>query len=411
LSKLSLPVRFISAALLASLLVSTVPVTAAFAGDCDGTSGDDTVDCQSLSMVPDEHIGLELGDDVLLLHLSTFGGNVLGDGLPNGDPNIGDGGNDYILVDAVNPSGYVAGDFTNGNGGDDTILVYYISMVFGDVVTGAGGDDYIRVTGVAINGIFGDYSGGDGGSDTIILDGSVYAGIVAGDFTISGGHGGDDTIVINGSVFNGVDVCGDYLFGGGNGGNDTIIVNGLVQGRVMGDCVTTLGGNDTIIIANGATVTGLIDGEGGMDTLSFLAALQSDLDLLDPAGGTISIAGQNYTWLNFETLLGIVRAIAQSTHPEIRYRVIATGSAFIAMQSDDGLGVNVIGKNGRIGKILYTEIAKLELGESMNFKAANSSGWYLTVTNLGLNVNETTLFSVTIFDASHGLQGDFTFNH
>lgn len=351
---------------------------------------------------------LGLGDDILVLHLSYFEGDVAGDGLEDGTANTGDGGDDYMLIDAINPIGIVAGDKTVGNGGNDTIIVSYIRIVAGDIVTGAGGNDYILVELSATDGLYGDYSGGDGGDDTIILDGAIYQGMVAGD--LAGGDGGDDTIVINGFVYNGVDVCGDFLTGGGNGGDDTITVNGTVYGDVLGDCVARgIGGNDRIIIGDGAIVYGVIDGEGGNDILNFLAALQSDLNLLDPAGGTITIGGQTYNWRNFETLLGIVQAI--QSNPEVHRRIIATGSAFFAIESQDELGINVIGKHGRIAFIPYQEVAKIKLGASMNFSAANSAGWYVTVTNLSLTANRTTLFGVSIFDASHGLQGEFTFNN
>lgn len=102
-------------------------------------------------------------------------------------------------------------------------------------------------------------------------------------------------------------------------GNDTIIISGTVTGNVIGDSSTQTiavpGGNDTIILQDGANggsdnrliIIGLI----GYDTLVFQftvnskAEYQALSDLIaaaNPNDGSIVINGQTYRWIQMEEL-------------------------------------------------------------------------------------------------------------
>jgi hypothetical protein len=102
-------------------------------------------------------------------------------------------------------------------------------------------------------------------------------------------------------------------------GNDTIIISGTVTGNVIGDSSTQTiavpGGNDTIILQDGANggsdnrliIIGLI----GYDTLVFQFTVNSEAeyqalsDLIaaaNPNDGSIVINGQTYRWIQMEEL-------------------------------------------------------------------------------------------------------------
>jgi hypothetical protein len=55
--------RVCCAAILLALVSAWVPGIVALAGDCDGTAGNDVVNCTSDPAVPDDVAGLGLGDD------------------------------------------------------------------------------------------------------------------------------------------------------------------------------------------------------------------------------------------------------------------------------------------------------------------------------------------------------------
>ena len=132
------------------------------------------------------------------------------------------------------------------------------------------------------------------GDDTIIIDEGANAGSVQ-------GNGDNDTIIINGTA--------DGVTGGE--GNDIITINGVVTNNVTGN-----DGNDTFIIANYASIGGVIDGDGGNDTLRFsmvLCAVEGrDFDAINAviessaANGTITIAGKLYEWQSIENFEGNV---------------------------------------------------------------------------------------------------------
>jgi hypothetical protein len=216
------------------------------------------------------------------------------------------------------------------------------------------------------------------------------------------GNGGDDTIIINGTVY--FDVTGDCA--GGDGGNDSIKINGSVDGDVLGDCVGGAGGDDTVTLGEDAVVGGVIDGEAGFDTLKFKKLKQSQLTGLDPAAGSITVGGKTYTWLNFESLIGLLAELVEQGNLHVYF----SSNKLLAVDSDSGDGINVFAEHGRIAFIAFDALGGLEAGESpLTFQTPNSVGWFVTVTNLGPDVarpgHDTLL--VRIFNAAGSPAGQF----
>jgi hypothetical protein len=388
-------VSLLSLVLICSLFWAALPAGEAFAGDCDGTLGNDSFTCSTILPAPDADFGLGLGDDTFIQTDAVFADSVQGDALDDGNYNTGDGGNDSITISGG--AFFVSGDGTDGNGGNDSIVINADGGSFGilgDDVTGHGGADTIVVNGVALA-VYGDGADGDGGSDTIIINGVTED--VAGDEVL--GNGGDDLIIINGLVL--FDVTGDCA--DGDGGNDTIVINGEVGGDIFGDCVAGAGGDDTVRLGAGASVGGTIDGEDGFDVLQFSALTQSQASALDPVSGTISFGGHTYVWQNFEQLLGLLRAAGA--------RILFESGSLLAVDQSDGIAV--FAEHGRIAFIDFAALEDLTPGSALAFSTPNAAGWYLLVTNLGANPanlsNE--LFQVTIFDAAGGQVGQFTFSN
>ncbi len=264
------------------------------AGDCDGTTGNDVINCMTNPVTPDDQIDGELGNDNI-----TQGAGVT-----------------TSFIDADGQDGSTGDNAGSGNGGNDTIVnngTVTVS-ISGDYVSGIPGDDSITN-----NGITGDILGDEtqdntvkNGNDTIVNNGTV-TGSIRGDgnsaITLEGGRGGDDAIVNNGTI--GKDIVADSG-ASGIGGNDSITNNGTVNGNIdAGD------GNDIVTIGDGATVGGIIDGYTGTDTLQFKfndpaagAAAATLLAGLSPTGGTATFGGHTYTWTNFEQLQALFTAAA-----------------------------------------------------------------------------------------------------
>jgi hypothetical protein len=391
--------RFISAVLLCSLLLGAAPVGVAFA-TCDDstvTTGNDTVICDVDPPPGEENLGLDLGDDTYTQDAGATTNNVGGDALNDGSASAADGGNDTITI-VGDVLFVVSGDATSQNGGDDTITIAGdVGGVMGDDAGLDGGDDVIIIDGTA-SGVLGDSSGGNGGDDIIIINGLVS--FVEGD--LSGGDGGDDIIIINGTAG---DVIGDNV--GGIGGNDTIYIYGTVN-TVCGDCAG-VDGDDTVILGVNAEVIIEVNGQGGTDVLKFAAISQKDLDALglDPAGGTITLNGHTYTWLNFESLIGLLQQIAEERGLRIYYR----SNSLLATESEDHLGISVFAEHGRIAFISFESAANLGVGESATYSTPNAAGWYVAVINLGASVVHPghTLYQVNIYSPGGALAGQFTF--
>lgn len=212
------------------------------------------------------------------------------------------GGNDTITNDAtVTGSGYIDSGLGNdivtnngsfgglyGNQGDD-VLTNNGPLTGG--MGGSDGNDVITNNGAA-------YSlGGNDGTDTITNSGTVT--------TYVSGDDGNDIITNNGTV-------GTLI--NGSDGNDIIVNNGTVNGSING-----MEDNDTIIIntqtSSGGSDNALtLNGGSGTDVLQFdfysqdaYNAAAAALAAANPAGGSITINGQTYTWFNFEQLLAILR--------------------------------------------------------------------------------------------------------
>jgi len=271
---------------------------------------------------------LDNGDDVILC-----AGEDL-DGLNGDTPFLPRGGNDVIVVEqgAVVRNAIFGDGLAFGRGGDDRITNHGTILaqgtrtgtngdIEGDVVAdGDGGDDVITNNGLVTGDIDGDSaddlnndgSGGDGGHDVIINHGTVEDDL---DGDNAAHDGGDDLIINHGTV--GGDIQGDDNLGaaGSRGGADLIIINGTVAGSVYADYGVEDGGDDLVIIQNGAhggdDAALYLDGGDGIDRLLFnllvpdaaqLAAFTAQLAAADPARGQFTFNGQTFTWTNFEVI-------------------------------------------------------------------------------------------------------------
>ncbi|MEX2161155.1 MAG: hypothetical protein WD751_04495 [Anaerolineales bacterium] len=333
-------------------LLLAAPATAAIAGDCDGTVGIDDITCSTDLTAPDPFAELGLGNDTFEQDAGTSVAGVNGDGTP------------------INTLG-------EGNGGNDTITI-------NGTVTGVVIGDYVNYA-----------NGYDGGDDTIIINGTADG--------IQGDHarnGGDDTIIINGTV--------SYIYADNiviEGGSDDIQINGTVTGFIEADDDGRPGGDDTVTLGTNAEVVGTIDGGDGTDTLRFRALRQSELSGYSAAGGTLTVNGHAYTWVNFESLIGLLQDLVENGA-----RVLFSNGSLVAVE-DDG-GIKVLGENGRIANVPLGSLAALAVGESASFSSPNSNGWSVTVTSLGSNPNNPvhTLYRFDIYYGS-SLQASFTFSN
>lgn len=243
--------RFLSALLLAALLLAIVRVTPAFAapGDCDGTASDDNITCSANPTNPDQSIQLDDGNDNLVVNAGVSTGFIEA-GL--GDDHITINGSVSITVGGLPP-------YVEGNQGNDTIIV----------------------NGFVSHNVF-----GNEGEDTITINGEASSAV-----------GGDDNdvIIVNGKVV--------QLFGGG--GDDYIELNGTAQALNADD------GNDQVVLGANAIMNNTISGGAGTDTLSFKGLTQAQANALNPAGDTTTVNGHTYTWLNFENLIGLLEELAE----------------------------------------------------------------------------------------------------
>lgn len=248
---------------------------------------------------------------------------------------IGGAGNNQITVEkGTTINGPFFGDGVIGNGGDDTIINNGTTVsdgdgtgkngdIEGDVATGNGGNDVIVNNGAVAGDMDGDTALGNGGNDTLINNGSVGDDM---DGDNASHNGGDDLIINNGIVGGDIEADDNTTAKNSRGGNDIIVVNGTVEGSVFGDFGVEIGGDDTIILQNGANGGSdhdmYIDGNDGNDKLIFNFTVndQSTLDTLasqiasaDPASGSLSFNGQTFTWKNFERLQNQLVLAGQTT--------------------------------------------------------------------------------------------------
>jgi hypothetical protein len=261
-------------------------------------------------------------------NMSGISENDAGNVINNGSITvIGGGGgieqsNGFVINNGtILATGSGIGIDTKGEG--DAINNGTITML-GEWATG------IRATGggnVINNGVV-NVPQGDGiksgnGSHLIVNNGTI----TAGDNAIWGNQGDDTFInngIINGRVFLGLDddtVTNNGIVNGTvslSSGNDTVTNNGTVNGAI------NLGaGNDTMTVRG--VVTGTMDGGADWDTLIFdmtvegtssdLNALAREMAAANPAGGSITINGYTFTWVNFESLINLLRFIESNPNP------------------------------------------------------------------------------------------------
>ncbi|MBI1276712.1 MAG: hypothetical protein GC179_01155 [Anaerolineaceae bacterium] len=289
--------RWLIGIMVLSLVILSGRLLVANAAGCDGTTGNDTINCTTNPVNPDQIDG-DLGDDTITQAAGVTTSYIDSDGQPGtaDAPGAGNGGNDVVV-----------------NNGTVTV------SISGDYVTGLPGNDHITN-----NGTTGDILGDEtydttakNGDDVIVNNGTV-TGTLRGDgnatINLEGGSGGNDTITNNGTI--GKDIVADSG-SSGVGGNDNITNNGSVGGNIDAG-----GGNDTVTIGDGATVGGTIDGGAGTDVLKFNfnnptegAAAAATLAGMSPAGGTATFGGRTYTWTNFEQLQAIFAAAAVTGQP------------------------------------------------------------------------------------------------
>ncbi|MEO1286763.1 MAG: hypothetical protein AAFV93_03270, partial [Chloroflexota bacterium] len=137
---------------------------------------------------------------------------------------------------------------------------------------------------------FGIFAEGGNGDDTITVNGLVVNDV--------SGEGGNDDIIINGTVQDDVE---------GGKGEDNITINGTVEGDVTGG-----NDDDSIIISDDASINGMIDGQGGNDTLLFDMVICPidglDVDRLNNSienseeTDTVRIGNRTFAWMSIENL-------------------------------------------------------------------------------------------------------------
>ena len=99
----------------------------------------------------------------------------------------------------------------------------------------------------------------------------------------------------------------------GSAGADTVVNSGTLDGQV------SLGaGDDQVALSEGAVVTQTIDGGADSDSLSFAFTVEASAypalaavinDASAPAGGTVTINGNTYSWINFEHLIDLLEVL------------------------------------------------------------------------------------------------------
>ncbi|NWF71096.1 MAG: hypothetical protein HXY40_18590 [Chloroflexi bacterium] len=327
--------RLLLLLVLLGILLSAVFFVRAVCNPSDtGTAGNDSILCDTANQ-PSGIVTGEGGDDLIVVEAGVvttvdFGPDTIStapgsgnDTLVNngviddvyGDSNTGSGsGNDTLINNGT--SGALVGDAADGVGsGNDTLINNGTTAdLYGDSQTNDGsGSDTLINNGIIIGEIVGDSVLANGsGDDTIINNGVVLASSIYGDSASSGVSTGNDTITNNGTTNS---IYGDNASGTGTG-NDTITNNGVVNGSIIAG-----GGSDTVIMAAGsAVVGGTIDGGAGYDVLTFNVSSTDPAVILDaaqrlaaanPAGGTIVLLGQTYTWTNFEELAQLIFSVVR----------------------------------------------------------------------------------------------------
>jgi hypothetical protein len=234
-----------------------------------------------------------------------------------------------------------------GNAGEDVITMNggTVTAAMNDALAGGDGNDVITVHAGNLDGEE-DAVDGDPGDDVLTVNGGV---LVADEQCVDGGDG-DDTININGGTL----TCDDEVLKGEAGAENITITGGSLTSTGEdvidtdeGDDVVSIrnatlttqdepghvainldSGDDQLTLGDGAVIQGNVEGliEGGddTDTLIFamtvpegdLAAVQAAIAAANPAGDSLTINGETYTWQNFESLVDQVEAQSPGA-PEI----------------------------------------------------------------------------------------------
>jgi hypothetical protein len=315
----------------------------------------------------------------------------------------------------------------SGGTGDDTIVINgeinensaFGDAVYGDGVIGGagapGGDDTITINGDVEGDVLGDgmlnVVGSAGGDDIIIVgvNGAIDNN-VTGDGILSWGDnsGGDDTIIIYGYVDD--NVLGDGTisnYGESVGGNDLIIIYGEVEDDVLADGVYgdegSFGGDDVVVVTGTGIVGGYIDGGDGTDTLKLIFIPQALLAPLDPEDDSITYDGKYFEWYDFESLIGQILAALDDTQS-----IIYLSGDLLGL--DEGDGVKVFSNEGVVAFVPFADLAGMTTGGSLTYQQPNSGGWYVVVTDLGVNPANggNHIYQISIYDAGGVLQGQFT---
>jgi len=237
-------------------------------GDISSGQGHDRVTNSATGTVEGNIIGGE-GQDIIV-NDGTVDGNVTGD----------------WSNDTITNNGHVGG---NIDGGQLIDTIVNNGTVDGVIL---GGPDTLQDN-LVNNGTAGGMNGG-GGGDTIVNNGTLDNAILGGD--------GDDTITNNGQM-------GSYIQAGN--GDDTITSTGQ-SGHILG-----ADGDDTVTLGDGAEVNGIISGGNGTDVLEFTFTVYSNeypaiaayIAGSNPAGGSLSLNGNTYTWLDFEQLVDLLNVL------------------------------------------------------------------------------------------------------
>lgn len=237
------------------------------------------------------------GDNELMIETDTvITGAIFGDGILSGKAS-----NDTLINDGVTQA---TSSMTGSNGDME-----------GDVIAlGDGGHDMLVNNGTVAGDMDGDTAlNGSGGSDVLINNGVVEDDM---DGDNASANGGDDTLVINGSV--GGDIEGDDNSdaAGSVGGDDLIVINGTVGGKVEGDFGVQTGGDDVVVLQNGANGGSdsrlELNGGDGNDTLivNFMVVDRAAYDRLgqqiavsNPRRGALDYNGQTFVWDGFEQIV------------------------------------------------------------------------------------------------------------
>ncbi|WP_187275786.1 filamentous hemagglutinin N-terminal domain-containing protein [Parahaliea aestuarii] len=273
-------------------------------GTVDGVSGAaDTVRFTETVTYTEGSTGLNIdiveangaGDTLTVLGASDFVQTALDETEINGTPVIyrgfenllGSSGNDTFDLAAGGLSGTI-----DGAGGSDTILglaLYAITgadagtagtVAFSNVenLTGTAGDDNFNfAAGGSLSGSVSGLAGNDtlAGANTFIVTGSNSGSSSVADFTgveNLRGTAGDDSFTLQGGSISGTlaGLAGDDTFAGAS----TFVVSGANAGTGNGTGFSDIenlsgsGGSDTFTFLAGATLSGLIDGLLGTDTIA-----------------------------------------------------------------------------------------------------------------------------------------------